>query len=225
MWFDPNGTGKLSMPGLRHGSVLSSPPSLDGSVQGPVVNSGTTYSLTLSTTQTKDIIVLASIINGTTVSGVSDGAGLTWIKRRGTGGTNNLEYWYAVSTGILTNDTIMITFLGSTSYAVATVFGVSGAKISDPFDTSASFPYSTATIPADPISYTTTGPNELVIGLFRLNTTAIATQGSGTTLIKAGSYQLSQYVAQATAGTYSMLGAGNAPGDANGSIVDAFVHA
>jgi len=178
--------------------------------------------LTLSTTKTNDIIVVAAEINGTTISGISDTAGLAWTKRKSLGGASNLEYWYAVAAGILTNDVITIAFAASASFAAAAAFGINAAKIATPFDTSVNFPYSAA---ADPISYTTTGPNELVIGMFRFNTTATATQGAGATLIRAGSYQLCQYMAQATAGTYSMPGAGNAPGDANGGIVDAFVHA
>lgn len=107
-----------------------------------------TATVALTTTGTNDIINVNMITTGVTltVTGISDTAGLTWVKRKAlaVGATTNIinsEFWYAKSTGALTADTITVTMnITSTAGWRLDSWGINGANFTTPFDTNASFP-------------------------------------------------------------------------------------
>lgn len=146
---------------------------VDGSVSSFTFTSGA-VTATLSTTKTNDIIVVfAAGINGSSTSSVTsitDTAGLTWAKRTGVNHASCFELWWAYSAGILTNDVITVNFANATTGRV-TAFGVNGvtaANYSAPFDTNAAVPattYSSGTANTQTIS--TTATNTLVISAIR----------------------------------------------------------
>lgn len=78
-------------------------------------------------------------------STVTDAAGLTWHFRNGAnyrGNTYWLGYYYAVTPGVLSSDTITVTMTASTIYKVKLIaYSVTGADIVHPFDTNGSLPF------------------------------------------------------------------------------------
>ena len=131
-------------------------------IDGTVWNSTSGSSLILSSFSTSNandvIILIIDTLNSAptaapTVSSVS-GGGLTWFKRHATGSqtidsgsiTCNLEIWYAVSSSALSSVNISITFSASGSTVNGTLFGISGANTSIPFDTNSSLPASATSL-------------------------------------------------------------------------------
>ena len=119
-------------------------PTLDGTATGQFTST-TSGTVTLSTTKTNDVIVLLVASEQTTLQTVSSvtSAHLTWTRRgggniffAGQGCYNNLEVWWAPSTGILTSEVITVTMTGSIDDVAMAAFGVNGAaNIASPWDT------------------------------------------------------------------------------------------
>lgn len=190
---------------------------IDGSahVNQTVVNPVT---ITLSTTQTNDVIAFCTTTNGGPIVGgsVTDTALLSWSKRvsRGTGGTD-LELWWAPSTGILTSDVITMTLTG-TAFTTVDAFAIHGAtNIAAPWDSGG--PQNSAT---DPISITTANAITMVLGCFR-GSTASPTAGAGYTIISGADFQMTERRTFTTVQTALSVTVGTGVGTANGSIADA----
>lgn len=108
----------------------------------------TPHTITLTTSNTNDIIIVASAcrITGTCaeISSISDTAGLTWAVRKrqkftdAVANVNELEEWYAKSSGALSSDTITVNYGAGTISNRLSVFGVSGTYFASPFDLNAS---------------------------------------------------------------------------------------
>src|ERR1700680_557370 len=111
--------------------------SIDGSNSAAISTSALTGNVTLTTTQTNDIIiVIITIANllGQTVTGITDSAGLIYAKRasKANGLIVSTEEWYAKSSGILTNDTITVTLNAGAQFNII-AFAVNGAVFMKPF--------------------------------------------------------------------------------------------
>ena len=178
--------------------------------------STTTTSVTLTTTQANDVIILEVVENGSTVGSVADAAGLIWNVRAVAGSGSNLIYeYYAIASTPLSADAITVNFTGTASYADLNAFGVSGANTSSPFDTSV--PTNAATSTG---AVTTSNANDFVFAGYRFASDATPSAGSSWTAINAsGGYYLSEY--QITSSTQTGLVATASTADEDGGIVDA----
>lgn len=108
---------------------FNTPVSLDASADGGNSYGGTTVSTTISTSNGNDLLVASISTDSSTrtVSSVTS-SGLNWIKLSAqTAGTSeNLELWYAYSTGTLSNEVITAT-LSSSGHAAIGVVAYSNA--------------------------------------------------------------------------------------------------
>ena len=117
----------------RAGGTLA----IDGSANAQTL-SGTSVAIALTTTQANDVIVVSALANsGGTVS-VSDTSHLTWAQRAvvGQGGGTQINEFYAISSGVLTADSITVAITGSATVLYAAAFGVAGANAAAPYDPS-----------------------------------------------------------------------------------------
>ena len=178
--------------------------------------STTSASVTLTTSNANDVIILEIVQNGTTVSSVSDTDGLTWYQRAVAGsGSQTIYEYYAIAPNALSADAITVDFSGTASYADLNAFGISGANTSSPFDTSV--PTNAATSTG---AVTTSNANDFIFAAYRFSTDATPSAGSSWTAINAsGGYYLSEY--QITSSTQAGLVATASTTDENGGIVDA----
>lgn len=196
---------------------------IDGS-SGFYLASGTSYNITLSTTNSNDLIVVMSAQNGQAISSVT-GTGLTFTLRTKTTGTNDIEEWTAVASSALSSEVITISYASTATAAVGTAFGVSGTNTSSPYDSNASIPVENTTA-ADP-TFSTTGATTLVFGAVRTSSVSSPTAGTGWTLIYAPAtkYFMAQYQTFSSSQTGTTFAVGTGTGNENGSIVDAVVPA
>src|SRR5208283_3085391 len=140
---------------------------VDGS-HSTVCTSSATCQTALTTSATKDLIVAFCAANsGQTGYTISDAASLTWHERgsvlTGAGG-DVVEVFYAVSSTKLTSDAVTCTNVPAGSHnLVVSVFGVNGANLVNPFDSSSSLPRtnSAASSSSASCSVTTSNPNDL----------------------------------------------------------------
>lgn len=162
-------------------------PSLDGNAVSAAFAASASGGVTLSTTQTNDIIVVwvMGSRNATTVTGITDGASvLTFVPRPNgrvsVAGGQFIEEWYAPSSGLLTNDTITVTTSASTGRWVIVAYAVQGTNIASPFDTNAGLPFSASGTSAAPsVTTSTTLTNTLIIAGVATSQNTTATAGSG----------------------------------------------
>lgn len=117
---------------------------IDGSISGTTV-SGSTVSVTLSTSDTNDVIYCFTKVGGVPnayVTGITDSLGLSWNLRHAYTDSSilDVEGWYAKSSALLSSDVITVTYSASPSSSRVTCFGVNGANFSSPFDANASIP-------------------------------------------------------------------------------------
>lgn len=178
---------------------------LDGT---PTFNTSTgSFSVSFSTTLANDILIAwACNQAGPDNPTISDTSGLTWIQQ-GTK-TNNITVWTALSTGILSSDTVTIGNAGGGVWFC--VLAVSGAKTSSYMDGSITF--STG----QPASITTANANDFILTI--LNGNGVNAADSGWNLLHAsGSYPPGytdgEYRIVSSTGTYS-----NPFGSASGSV-------
>jgi hypothetical protein len=202
--------------------TVTAPFGLDGKDFANKSTPTTSASVTLTTTQANDVIILDIVQNGTSVSSVTDAAGLIWHQRAVTGtGVQTIYEYYAIAPSALSADAITVNFAGAASYADLNAFAVSGANTSSPFDSNVS-------VPATPASstgvVTTSNANDLIVAGYRFGANAAPAAGSGWTAINAGgNYYLSEY--QIVSSTQAGLVATASTSDQNGGIVDAIVQA
>ena len=185
----------------------------------PAASGGTSSNVTLTTANPNDVIILNIAENSTTVSSISDTAGLTWQERAVAGGSGALLYqYYAIAPNALSADTITVNFAGTVSYDALNAFGIAGANTSSPFDTNAAIP---ATANSGTASATTSEANDLIFAAYRFYS-ATPGSGSGWTPIQTGSGGvISEY--QIVSATQSgLVATANMTGE-NGGIVDAVV--
>ena len=195
---------------------------LDGNGFANNAAASTSTSVSLTTSSANDVIILDILQNGTTVSLVSDTAGLVWHPRAvaGAGGQTIYEY-YAIAPNALSPDVITVTFAGAASYVDLNAFGVSGANTSSPFDSNVSVPATPATSTG---SITTSNANDFIFAGYRFGGTVMPTAGAGWTAINAsGGYYMSEY--QIASATQAGLVATASTVDEYGGIVDAIVQA
>jgi hypothetical protein len=161
---------------------------LDGHAKGSANTAVTTATATLTTTSTNDVIIACVTVNAANstavqVSSITDGASLTWTRRSQTGGVDSnshyddLECWWAASSGTLTSDAIVAHASASTDTIGILVFGISGANTSTPFDANASLPKSVQNLTASSSNpgvtgFSTTSTNTFAYGIFVTNANA-----------------------------------------------------
>lgn len=181
-------------------------------------SSGTSVQVTLTTTAA-GLIAVAILANSSTVSTVTDSAGLTYTKRSSGGSPDVIEYWYAKSLGAHASDVITVTFVGTATFCSVAAFGISGCDTTNPFDTNAALPNHGN---ADPRSITTSNVNDMLLYMGR-SSTATNSAASGWTLILTGGFLLTQY--QIVSATQSALSVSLGSGTSNGCIADAVIQA
>ena len=187
---------------------------IDGFINGHASSSPVIVSLT--TTKTNDVITVFVAQNACTYTGisVSDTASLTWARRATNFGSTSANEFSAVSSGILSSDSITVACSGA-SYLEATAFGVSGGHIAAPYDTNGALPYQANSGNA---SITTSNANDMLLAFFRASTNACST--SGFAAIGTGNFSCAQYLVVST--TQSALSV-TAPSGTNGVIGDALI--
>ena len=174
---------------------------LDGHASGTSVSSSTVAtSTTLTTTNATDVIIalVTSITTGAGPPNVSSisGCSLSWTKRFSRGNTllatpdhGNADIWYATTSGTISSCTVTAN-LSSTNAdrsADITVFGISGANTSTPFDTNvaltgSSSSTSTSSTPRVFSGLSTNNANDFVFAVTTANTTS-GNPGAGYTTI------------------------------------------
>lgn len=199
------------------------------SVSGtPVTNAGTGTPLALpafTAAGSNLVVVVGVIINGGTVTSISDTAGLTWTRRAaGGGGQFGTEEWYAISSGALSSDIITINQSGG-GYIAAGAFAIAGARVSaSPFDQNAALPAIGSSGDGSAISdvtATTSTANDILIGIYRASV-ASPTAGTGFTVAVGAGFMLMEYqIVSATQSALDVPLGGGATN--NGGIGDAIV--
>lgn len=199
-------------------------PALDGS--NYAINFfGTSQAVTLSTTNTNDLIVVDIVTTGGPVTSVT-ASGLTFSPHASAyNSASGVERWTAVASGTLSSETITVNTTSS-GVLIVVVFGVSGANTSSPWQVSA-VTGENASGGVDPLSISPTAA-AFVVGLYQSTITNAPTAGSGFTAILDGSTSgagiCSEYEVVASSGAVSVTlntGAGNA----TAGIVDAIAPA
>jgi hypothetical protein len=167
--------------------------SIDGSASNTATTS-TAPTVTLSTTLANDIIVVAlfsaKVTTPATVTTISDTAGLTWAKRSSrqylSGTQDNLEVWWALSSGILSSDVITVNLNSAPSQSTLIAFGVNGADLTSPWDPNASLPVTASGTGVPSVSgVSTTKSNTILLAFEGHSSTTADTAGIGFSLIKA----------------------------------------
>lgn len=157
---------------------------------------GTSFPVTLTTTQNNDIIVVMLYTEtGTgnpsrTVTGVS-GGGLTWHQRTDfsvSSNGGNIGVWWALASAPLSAVTITATTSASLDDYVLIAFGVNGCNLTAPWDTNVSLPAATggnASTWTNTIN--TTQPHDLILCFGGHVQNSIPTGPAGFTLIDSAS--------------------------------------
>jgi hypothetical protein len=212
--------GGLMFPGPGTPASSAATLSIDGSALAN--SSAATTSVTLSTTKSNDIIVVAIEDNGGAITGVT-GGGLTWARRATiTGGGSNLETWWALAASPLSGVSITVTPTSS-GFTTVTAFGVNGAHTAAPWDVNAALPNHSSGTPSDPRSATTTASNTMIIGAFR-DSTSSPTAGAGYTAIQLNAdFALTEYQIVSSPQTALAVTVGTGVSNTNGGIADAIV--
>lgn len=226
---------------LASPSIASAAIAIDGSVGAQLAScSCSSTTLTLSTTNASDIIGVAALINNASVStlsqitSISDTAGLTWTKRVQVSPVDpgapltfdDLEFWTAKSSGVLTSDVITLHFGTSNAlFSTITAFGISGAQFAgSQFDTNGSLPASN-TNTTGTLTLSTTAANTMLLGIHRFSATSQPTAGAGFTAIynPAGGFALFEYKVVSTAQASTTIAIGTGSSDTHDSLGDAIL--
>lgn len=205
---------------------------IDGSTGSNSGATASSFTLTLTTSQTNDIIVVANISNNggalsPAISSISDVAGLSWSKRSlltlscGGGCAATIEYWTAKSPSTLSSDVITVNLTNASQFRTSTAFGISGITVASYFDPHSGLPLTENTSPALQIS--TTNADDIILGFYRMSSTATPSAGTGFTAIynPSGGYFLSEYKVVSSPQTNLTVGLGGGATDQNGGIADA----
>ena len=168
------------------------PPKLDGTSEG-TWSSGSSFTLSVSTTKTNDVVVLwiVTYLSGGSipVSGVSDSLGkIVWQAAARTTyqscthkeETTQTE-WYGTASSSITSDVVTISLSGTPSAASAEELAVSGASIASPFDPNtavpASFPCSPGSSVPSVSGLSTSDSSDFVFALYGGYTSTTETTG------------------------------------------------
>jgi hypothetical protein len=211
-------TSKLDGVTVKNGGSGAGVLALDGNAFVNTPNNVNFASVFLTTSNANDVVILYSVQNFTTVSSVSDQAGLVWHQRAVAGAAPYTIYeYYAIAPNALSGDAITVNFASSAFYADVNAFAISGANTLSPFDGNVSVP---VTVNASTGSITTSNANDFIIAGYRFASNFAPDAGLGWTAINAsGGYYLSEY--QIVSGTQTNLVASASSPDENGGIVDA----
>lgn len=147
------------------------PFALDGSTTAHSTSSTNTIT-GVSTAFANDIIVLLDVnnisSNVSTISSISDTAGLTWTQLGAftydSVNGDEANIYYAKSSGILSSDTVTVNYCGGCglgNFGTTTVLGISGAHFASPLDSNASNPGSATNGTAS--SMTTSNANDFLV--------------------------------------------------------------
>lgn len=158
-------------------------------IDGSAYNTGscnapsTTCTLTLSTANPNDVIILTSYETSTTVhvSSISDSALLTWNLREKYSSNGMTEEWYAIAPRALTSDLVTVTY-SSGATAGITATAIYGANTAAPFDSNSGLPVTgsgTSTSPS--VSVSTSNANDMIIGIISCTASSTISAGSGFT--------------------------------------------
>ncbi len=176
---------------------------IDGSNIATCSNATASCSASLSTTKSNDVIVVFASetldVQTSCTFGVSDTAGLTWIVRSpvvfGRNNHDQLQEWWAKSSGVLTSDSITESISGcGPNYNGLQVFAISGANVNSPFDPNAALPGtgsdgSSGQQSLTSASISTNNPTDMLFAGVQHGTGAVANPGSGfTSIISTGGY-------------------------------------
>jgi hypothetical protein len=225
-----SGQASLNSVNVTNGVVASGVLALDGTAfyQGPeipIANGNGDDSVTLSTTQPNDVVVMLVTVDGAVNANDGDDQWdadhLAWHFVAQSGGPLHQIYeYYAIAPHALSNDVVGVNVDGLGSHVTETVFAISGANTSSPFDTNQS-------VPATPMQSTgtvsTDNANDIVFAGYRFANTETPAAGAGWTQIGAGGNVLSEY--QIVSSQQTALTATASASDQNGGIVDAIVQA
>lgn len=178
-------------------------PQVDGSGIGACSNTTTSCPVTLTTSHANDIIIVftAEALDAQTspcTFSVSDTVGLSWTARSAVvyGRTNldELQEWWAKSTGALTSDTITESIAGcGNNYNGLQVFAISGANFNSPFDPSTGVPGTGSDAGSGQQAVTsaiisTANPNDFVFAGVQHGAVQVSGAQSGFTLITSGGF-------------------------------------
>ena len=194
----------------------------NGSSKASVSNfTGTSTTLTISTTNANDVIILDLLDGSGDSAAVVTSTSLTWTQHAIVNPVGNtLERWFAIAASPLSGEVITVSGL-STVVTDISVYAISGANTVTPFD--AGGPVTSTTGP-DPFSITTVNPNTMVIAQMLEGVVNPPTAGSGWTQIHSLFFYITEFQVRSTAGTVSVT-LGTGAGDASGAVIDAIVQA
>jgi hypothetical protein len=189
---------------------------------------GLTCAITITTAHPNENIIFFAQDNNaglqSVVSITDSQSALTFTTRGsniGGAGGNDIFEAVAVASGVLTSDTITLTWSKTTSFQTCQVFSVSGALTSSQFDPHSGIPIGSAG--PDPISITTTNSNNVIFGMCRSSSQSAPTLLSGWTILKntSGTFAASGFQLTTSPQTALSFGFGTGVGTANGCVLDA----
>jgi hypothetical protein len=157
-------------------SSCSATLALDGGVI--TNNSGNSYTITLSTTNSPDVIIVGGYSNNNNISGVSS-SHVSWngsARSLISASTNYAGEWEGIANAPLSNEVITLSFSGGTTFSTYTAFGISGANTSSPFDSNVALPATTTT--TTPPSVSTSNANDFIYSVV-VDSSSSGSPGSG----------------------------------------------
>ena len=162
---------------------------IDGTpVSGIISGAATTTvaSAAFTSSNSNDVVIaLVTPIDTATVSSIS-GGGLTWIKRVAFTITTSsfdvasTEEWYAIAASPLTSQVITATLSGPATAATITIFAISGANTTTPFDVNVSLPATNSDVTGTSTAPTVTGISTTNANTFLIS--FVHLPGNGVTL-------------------------------------------
>jgi hypothetical protein len=209
LWVRKRGTGRLiglaillvfasAIPQIHHVDATGEL-ALDGNGFGSATGGGCTWTQTLSTTKTPDVIVALLVVNDTTTSVTppTDTASLSWTLRAKQAGPSNVQifFFYAIATKLLIADSINFGLSSTAVSAICEDFGISGANTITPFDPGPGMPsWNSGTSTINSVTYNTSNPNDFLIILQGFCAQGSAGSGSPsgfTTIVGSGNAHVS----------------------------------
>lgn len=204
---------------------------LDGTPGTNGGQTGTTATVTLTTTNASDVLILFSLQQAASiiVNNITDNSGktATWTKRIAlvNAAGASLEEWWTTTTGTMTGATITAHYSGSTTFANLVVVAISGANVGAPFDTHVGLPATTNHAAADPQAISTTTANTFIISAFRFSSTTNPTAGTNVAWISdyAAQFMLVEHIIVSSPQSALSCTVGTGVGDSSEIIADAVI--
>lgn len=202
---------------------------IDGTPVHKNVTSGSSTTLPgLTTASAGDLICVVCTINNTYVTSVTS-ANVTFSKRVdqlvsngicSSSPTNScLSFWSGVASGALAGEIITVTLNASTGFMTCDAFAIQNQA---GFDTNVALPTVGnlgSNVPIATIS--TSNANDMLLGLYRMSTTASPAAGTGWTAISGADYQLVEYQKVTATQTNATAPLGGGASDESAGIGDA----